>query len=88
MTNEQISKLVAEARDFFESGANRYSDAFVTENKALDLCTAIEVLKSRLEKCKEQRDLMSLNYYISEYGLAGTMIDKYDKELDEIGSGE
>lgn len=86
MTNEQIAKLVAEAQKYQEYDGVK--NAPINASLAVaELCTAIEVLTKRLEKCKEQRDLMSLNYYISEYGLAGTMIDKYDKELDEIGSG-
>ena len=88
MTNEQISKLVDEARIGFSCWEDVEAAPSSATDMIQDLCTAIEVLQKRLEKCKEQRDLMSLNYYISEYGLAGTMIDKYGKEFDEIGSGE
>lgn len=84
MTNEQISKLVASAK----RGFSDWQDVEDTPSSAVDmiadLCTAIEVLTKRLDRCKRQRDYY--NRYSNDEFLKS--LEECDQELDEIGSGE
>lgn len=87
MTNEQIAKLVVAARIDFPNTHFALRDPHDAVRLLHKMANAIEVLKSRMERCKDQRDFyikMKSNEAYESYKLEKAV---NDKELDEIGSG-